>query len=114
MLHVVKNEPIGETPGATIIPASVSLQERRTRTLKHGDCFAVFDHNGDAVSTPGRPEGIFYEDTRYLSQLYLSIGGNRPLLLSSVMREDNATITCDLTNPDLRDSTGAVDLQHDL
>ena len=32
------------------IPATASLQERRPRTLKHGDTFAVFDHNGDALS----------------------------------------------------------------
>jgi glycogen debranching enzyme len=115
MQQAVKRiEQAGETPAATTIPASVSLQERRTRTLKHDDCFAVFDHNGDAISTPGRPEGIFYQDTRYLSQLYLTINGSQPLLLSSVMREDNATITCDLTNPDLPASGGAVALEHDL
>jgi hypothetical protein len=39
------------------IPATASLQERRPRTLKHGDTFAVFDHNGDALSGPGSPEG---------------------------------------------------------
>jgi glycogen debranching enzyme len=114
MQQTAQIEPANDEPAANKIPAFVSLQERRTRTLKHGDCFALFDHNGDAFSTPGRPEGIFYRDTRYLSQLYLSIGGNRPLLLSSVMREDNATITCDLTNPDLLAVDGAVELEHDL
>lgn len=100
--------------GAGIIPASVSLPERRTRTLKHDDSFAVFDHNGDALAGPGRPEGIFHHDTRYLSQLYLTIGGQRPLLLSSSMRADNAMLTCDLTNPDFFDAPGKVGLQHDL
>ena len=100
--------------GAGIIPASVSLPERRTRTLKHDDSFAVFDHNGDALSAPGRPEGIFSHDTRHLSQLYLTIGGQRPLLLSSSMRADNAMLTCDLTNPDFFDAPGKVALQHDL
>ncbi|MDB5562512.1 MAG: amylo-alpha,6-glucosidase [Hyphomicrobiales bacterium] len=98
---------------AGIIPASVSLQERRTRTLKHGDSFAVFDHNGDALSGPGRPEGIFHRDTRHLSQLYLTLGGKRPLLLSSTMRDDNATLTCDLTNPDFGEP-GKIELEHDL
>ena len=41
-----------------IIPATVSLQERRPRTLKHGDTFAVFDHNGDLVPGEGAAEGI--------------------------------------------------------
>lgn len=95
------------------IPATASLQERRPRTLKHGDSFAVFDHNGDALSGPGSPEGIFYRDTRHLSHLYLTIEGRRPMLLSSTMRDDNATLTCDLTNPDLYDD-GRLKLEHDL
>jgi glycogen debranching enzyme len=96
------------------IPAAASLQERRPRTLKHGDTFAVFDHNGDAISGPGSPEGIFHCDTRYLSHLYLTINGQRPMLLSSTLRDDNATLTCDLTNPDLFDSRGKLRLGHDL
>jgi glycogen debranching enzyme len=111
----VQFEPTtGEGPVANVIPAFVSLQERRTRTLKHGDAFAVFDLNGDAYSSAARPEGIFFKDTRHLSQLYLTIGNKRPLLLSSVMREDNATITCDLTNPDFVAADGTVLLAHDL
>ncbi|WP_137389440.1 amylo-alpha-1,6-glucosidase [Rhodoligotrophos defluvii] len=96
------------------IPAAASLQERRPRTLKHGDTFAVFDHNGDALSGPGSPEGIFHRDTRYLSHLYLTMGGARPMLLSSTLRDDNATLTCDLTNPDLFDAGGRLTLEHDL
>lgn len=96
------------------IPAAASLQERRPRTLKHGDTFAVFDHNGDAISGPGSPEGVFHRDTRYLSHLYLTINGQRPMLLSSTLRDDNATLTCDLTNPDLFDSKGRLRASHDL
>jgi glycogen debranching enzyme len=96
------------------IPATASLQERRPRTLKHGDTFAVFDHNGDALSGPGSPEGIFHRDTRHLSHLYLTIEGARPMLLSSTLRDDNATLTCDLTNPDIYDSNGRLTLSHDL
>ncbi|MBR0665844.1 amylo-alpha-1,6-glucosidase [Roseomonas hellenica] len=96
------------------IPAAASLQERRPRTLKHDDTFAVFDHNGDALSGPGSPEGIFHRDTRYLSHLYLTIGGLRPMLLSSTLRDDNATLTCDLTNPDLFNGEGRLVLAHDL
>lgn len=96
------------------IPAAASLQERRPRTLKHDDTFAVFDHNGDALSGPGSPEGIYHRDTRYLSHLYLTLDGHRPLLLSSTLRDDNATLTCDLTNPDLYDANGNVTLPHDL
>nr|CAD6436474.1 amylo-alpha-1,6-glucosidase [Rhizobium sp. Q54] len=100
--------------GQFFIPASASLQERRPRTLKHGDTFAVFDHNGDVISGPGSPEGIFHRDTRYLSHFYMTIGGARPMLLSSTLRDDNATLTCDLTNPDLFDESGKMVLEHDL
>src|SRR6204780_3276466 len=96
------------------VPAAASLQERRPRTLKHGDSFAVFDHNGDVLSGPGAPDGLFHRDTRYLSHLYLTVDGQRPLLLSSTVGDDNATFTSDLTNPDLFDSGGVLVLEHDL
>ena len=96
------------------IPASASLQERRPRTLKHGDTFGLFDPNGDIISGPGSPEGLFHRDTRYLSHLFLTIAGTRPLLLSSTLRDDNATLTCDLTNPDFHDGAGKLTLEHDL
>jgi glycogen debranching enzyme len=97
-----------------LIPAVASRQERRPRILKHGDTFAVFDHNGDALSEPGSPEGLYHRDTRYLSHLYLTIAGERPLLLSSILPDDNVTLTCDLTNPDLFDAEGKLILEHDL
>ena len=95
------------------IPAAASLQERRPRTLKHGDTFAVLDQTGDIVSDAASPEGIFHCDTRHLSQLRLAIGGARPMLLSSTLRDDNATLTCDLSNPDLYED-GHLTLGHDL
>jgi glycogen debranching enzyme len=96
------------------IPAAASLQERRPRTLKHGDTFGLFDPNGDIIPGPGSPEGLFHRDTRHLSRLFLTVGGTRPLLLSSTIRDDNAILTCDLTNPDLLDERGEVALEHDL
>ena len=96
------------------IPATASLHERRPRTLKHDDSFAVFDHNGDAISGPGSPEGLYHRDTRHLSHLYLTINGMRPILLSSAMRDDNAMLTCDLTNPDFFNPDGSVAVEHDL
>lgn len=95
------------------VPATASLQERRPRTLKHGDTFAVFDHNGDILHGPGSPEGIYHADTRHLSHCTLTFGGHRPLLLSSTLRADNATLTCDLTNPDLFEG-GRLVLEHDV
>lgn len=95
------------------VAAANSLQERRPNTLKHGDTFAVFDQNGDAYSGPGSAEGLFHRDTRHLSHLCLTINSARPLLLSSTLRDDNATLTCDLTNPDFVDQIGERLLRHD-
>jgi glycogen debranching enzyme len=94
------------------IPAVASLQERRPRTLKHGDTFAVFDHNGDVFSAAGNAEGLFHRDTRHLSHLRLSICDMRPMLLSSTLRDDNAALICDLTNPDLFRGDHLI-LEHD-
>lgn len=111
-------EATGDAAGGAVpeffIPAASSLQERRPRTLKHDDSFAVFDHNGNALSGPGSPEGLYHRDTRHLSLLCLTLGGTLPILLSSTLRDDNATLTCDLTNPDLRDEHGQLALEHDL
>ena len=41
------------------IAATTSLQERRPRTLKHGETFAVFDHNGDIIQGPSSLEASF-------------------------------------------------------
>jgi glycogen debranching enzyme len=101
-------------PETFFIAATASLQERRPRTLKHGDTFALFDQSGDALSAPGSPEGLYHSDTRHLSHLHLTIDGVRPILLSSTLRDDNASLTCDLTNPDLADEEGRVRLEHDL
>jgi glycogen debranching enzyme len=73
----------------------------RTRVLKQGDTFAVFDRFGD-IDTFGSGElGMYYQDTRFLSRLTLKLGKDRPLLLSSTVREDNAVLAVDATNPDV-------------
>ena len=88
-------------PNSFYISATTSLLERRPRTLKHGDTFAVFDHYGDVSSRGGSPEGIFHKDTRFLSDLRVLVNGQRPLLLSSTVQDNNVLLTADLTNPDL-------------
>lgn len=106
-----------EQGGASIpefeIPAVASLVERRTKTLKHADTFAVFNQTGDILSGESSPEGLYHRDTRRLSHFLLSVSGAPPILLSSTLRDDNATLTCDLTNPDLYEA-GSLALRHDL
>jgi glycogen debranching enzyme len=83
------------------IAASATLQERRTRTLKHDDTFAVFDYRGDIGSEPGSSEGLYQRDTRILSKLTVLLEEARPLLLSSTIQDDNTSFSADLSNPDL-------------
>jgi glycogen debranching enzyme len=83
------------------IAATTSLLERRPRTLKHGDTFAMFDHYGDIPADTRSPTGLFHEDTRHLSLFELALEGHRPLLLSSTLQEDNAILTVDLANSDI-------------
>jgi glycogen debranching enzyme len=70
-------------------------------TLKHGDSFVVLDSHGDIGVSTGRPDRLFHTDTRHLSSLQLSLNDLQPLLLGSNLRDDNAVLTVDLTNPDL-------------
>ncbi len=83
------------------IAAETSLAEPRPRTLKHGDTFALFDHFGDVAGAQGGSQGLYHEDTRYLSRQCLTIERRAPLLLSSTVRSNNAVLDVDLTNPDL-------------
>jgi len=103
----------GSESGPLLVPAETSLQEQRPGTLKHGDTFAVYDQTGDIVASPGSPEGLYHADMRHLSQLRLTINGARPMLLRSGLRDDNAALICDLTNPDFHDErSGGVALLH--
>ncbi|MGQ0589664.1 MAG: amylo-alpha-1,6-glucosidase [Sphingosinicella sp.] len=95
------------------IEATKSLVERTLRTLKQGDLFGVFDKQGDCRGGEGGPDGLFFQDTRFLSQLQLTLGGADPLLLSSVVLDDNGAFVVDLANADLYDGQDRLVLQRD-
>lgn len=77
----------------------------RTRVLKHGETFAVFDNFGDIDRANSDEQGLYHQGTRHLSRLRMSINGRSPLLLSSTVREDNCLLTVDLTNPDFTEDS---------
>jgi glycogen debranching enzyme len=79
------------------IVAPARPPDERRSVLKHGDTFGVFDRFGDVYADGG----LFFEDTRYLSSLRLLVEGREPLLLSSMVQDNNAVLTVDLTNPDM-------------
>src|SRR5947199_10483778 len=82
------------------IRSSSARVDVRTRVLKQGDTFAVFNRFGD-IETFGTGElGLYYQDTRFLSRLTLRLGKDSPLLLSSTVRENNAVMAVDGTTPE--------------
>jgi len=94
-------DPSAGTFSARILATS-SRADDRTRVLKHCESFAVFDRGGSIRPVGLGETGLFHEGTRYLSAFELFIDNQRPLLLSSTVRQDNALIV-DLANPDFAD-----------
>src|SRR6185295_4877635 len=102
-----------ETPESYHIEATRSLVDRTLRTLKHDDMFGVFDKQGDCRGGSDGPDGLYHQDTRFLSRLSLRIGGMDPLLLGSVLLDDNGALVVDLANADFHGPDGKVWLQRD-
>jgi glycogen debranching enzyme len=92
-------EPRAHENDAFVVSSPSSISELRPLVLKHGDAFGVFDSKGDALASPGGTQGVYYCDTRHLSHFSITLNDRRPVLLSSTLRDDNATLTCDLANP---------------
>ena len=82
------------------VRASSALADDRTRVLKFGDTFAVFNRYGDIEPLGTSQYGLFHAETRYLSRFTLRLNHKQPMLLSSTIREDNAFLSVDLTNVD--------------
>jgi glycogen debranching enzyme len=76
--------------------------------LKHNDTFAVIDSHGDIGASSGEPDGVFDNDTRFLSRLELRLNGHGTLLLGGGVRDDNSMTTVHLTNPDIFDGKTPV------
>ncbi|MDQ1078210.1 amylo-alpha-1,6-glucosidase [Pseudoroseomonas cervicalis] len=85
--------------------ATTALQQGHSTTLKHGDSFALADHAGELT---GGAEGLYHGDTRHLSRFSLWLNGQRPLLLSAALLQNNAALSCDLTNAALPPAASAA------
>jgi glycogen debranching enzyme len=103
-------EPVQEQP--FYIPMTGPAARPR-RSLKHDDTFIVLDSHGDIGASAGGPDGLFNADTRYLARLELALDDVQPLLLGSNLRDDNSSLTVDLTNPDIYQG-GRIVLQKDI
>jgi glycogen debranching enzyme len=98
---------IASEPDPHFVHPRSDLLDDRTRVLKHGDLFAVFDRRGDALAFQTSSHGLYYRGTRFLSGLVLKLDGQRPLLLASTVRDDNALMTVDMANA-AREEDGVV------
>jgi glycogen debranching enzyme len=96
------------------ILATASRASERTAVLKHDDTFAVFDYTGDIGAFGAGEQGLYHEDTRYLSRFHLRLNGHRPLLLSARVKEDNELFGADLTNPDMPTGDAGLVLTRDV
>src|SRR5690606_34919701 len=88
------------------ILASSTYADDRTRQLNYGDTFAIFDRRGDMRQIGKGTQGIYYQGTRFVSEMELELNDCRPILLSSNVKNENESLSIDLTNPTLEQASG--------
>jgi glycogen debranching enzyme len=89
------NAPDPATASEDTWPAPPVRSGQRLFVLKEGDTFLVADAFGDVT---GEGDGLFHNDTRWLSTFRLLMDGRQPALLSSAVSRDNAFFTANMTN----------------
>lgn len=77
----------------------VDIKERRL-TAKEGGYFLITDQEGNVPLKNTSGLGFFYQDTRFLSCMKLTVNKQHPILLSSTMERDYMAHV-ELTNADL-------------
>jgi glycogen debranching enzyme len=87
--------------GEYYILATSPLADTRSRVLKQGETFAIFDPYGDVRRLGLGEQGLYHKGTRHLSRSVIRFGDERPLLLSSSVAEDNVLLAVDFSNPDI-------------
>jgi glycogen debranching enzyme len=83
------------------IATKASPAEDHARVLKYGAMFAVFDRLGDIRHQGMGEQGIFFNGTRYISEMLVRLWNERPLLLSSTIEPNNFLFSADLANLDV-------------
>jgi glycogen debranching enzyme len=95
--HTMERPTAGD-PRHVLAPSGIT--DDRTRVLKHGDTFALFDHLGQIKPGGLGEEGLYHHGTRHLSRLVLNLDGQPPFFLGSTVRDQNDQLSVSLTNPD--------------
>jgi glycogen debranching enzyme len=87
------------------VAATAARADEAPQVIKSGDTFALFDRFGDITTWGSGEQGLYHEDTRFLSNLELRVDGVRPLFLGSTVKEGANLLIVELMNPDLMDGT---------
>ena len=93
-----------------LVKGVVAVMHARTERLwstKEGEMFLCADAEGNLDAKKVTGSGLYWRDTRYLSDFVLDVDGNAPLLLSTSADRAFASHV-DLTNQDLVDDDGTV------
>ena len=90
------------------ISSNSTYADDRTRVLNDSDTFGVFDRWGDIQPIGEEVQGLYHDGTRFLSALEVRLNGERPLLLSSSIKEENEVLSVDLTNPEFTDGSSLL------
>lgn len=90
------------------VSASSPRADARTRVLKHGDAFALFDRLGDIQPAGLGEQGLYRDGTRFLSRLEFSVSDVPLLLLNSAVSRDNNAFSVDLTLPEIAAPGGGI------
>ncbi|HEU5296600.1 MAG TPA: amylo-alpha-1,6-glucosidase [Burkholderiaceae bacterium] len=91
-----------QVEGRWYVLATSARVEGQLQTLKRDDLFALFDRFGDILPWEGGEQGLYAQDTRFLSHLELLLDGVRPLHLNTAVKEDGCALIVELMNPDLQ------------
>src|SRR4051812_20924247 len=102
MVAAVGEELRIQVEGRWYVLATSARAEGQLQTLKRDDMFALFDRYGDIAPWEGGQQGLFLQDTRFLSRLELLCNGARPLHLNTAVKEDGCAMIVELMNPDLQ------------
>jgi glycogen debranching enzyme len=88
------------------ILAEAASRDDRTRVLKHGESFGLFDHHGDVVPGGMGEQGLYCGGTRFLSRWMVELLGRRPFFLGGNFCDERRELTSSFTNPDLTLASG--------
>jgi glycogen debranching enzyme len=83
------------------VTAASARADDNPHVVKSDDSFALFDRFGDIRTWGAGEQGVYHQDTRFLSQLSLTINGVRPMFLGATVKERNNLLIVELMNPDL-------------